>query len=883
MKASGLTITLCMMISAYGLAAEALSPPVSISSLITRLGDENFKIRESATLDLWQKGDAALPELRKAALSDDPETSLRAADLAKKIEYGITPETPSGVMPLLDRHADASTNEKFQIYNQLAKLRAWQQMLKLYASELPTDRVTLKAAVKNIAIIAARERLILGDTKGALEFLEMGPADEAGLMALAAFHRSQGTIGKQIQQASATKTGQSLWLQTLYRANGNIPAARKAAETGGNPRLAAMMAIYDGDPLPWLQQNGKGAQDLTCPTTYAELAIRRWQGKPYRSTELEPLTRITEKKTDAAWPAVAALFLLGEKRIAEQRLQQMSPQDAFDYLDSMERPEEALKAMGFDPEKPDFKGWAARLIPNLATNDDDETNSPANPTSDLVRIVNFLEQRGDQETLQEVFLPPLESLAKKDPAAFMEFLQVLLGSGSGDSVAPIFATQVVSRWAAKDEGRWQDVILALIGEDPFRKEWWDWMGNLDPSATSEQKLKGFLAVFYHVPDRDKLWEKWIDLGWAAIEKAPENARSDIAYRIYNVCLGKPDVRNLIKAWNHLSADQKQEISSGQSSLDRNLFTSSFSAAGKWNESADFFLQALEKQKNARQGIRPELYAYTAASLRRSGREKQAAEYDAWAEKLALGDPQTSSAIAAAYGFGEDYERQNQWLLRSSLECAPDSREFLASIQGYARTMMEAEKWKLAAAAYEVMAQIQACPQYLIGNSTEALIIRLHADHAHAMDSLKNNREYALSTLANCHRLLPGNASLADYFFPSLRKAELMKEHDEWFEQSWSQMKAVIGRYPEGDNLLNSAAWLASRGGHHLDEAEKYEAKALSIRPYQSAFMDTMAEIQNARGNPQKAVEWSDQSVNYEPADPQIRRQNVRFRTAAARK
>jgi len=883
MKVSGLTITFCMMISASGFAAEAPPPSASISSLITGLGDESFKIRESATLDLWKKGEAALPELRKAALSDDPETSLRAADLTKRIEFGITPETPSGVMPLLDRHADASTNEKFQIDNQLAKLRAWRQMLKLYASESPTDRVTLKAAVKNIAIIAARERLILGDTKGAREFLEMGPADEAGLMALAAFHRSQGTLGKQILLARSTKADQYAWLQALYRADGNIPAARKAAETSGNPRLAAMMALYDGDPLPWLQQNGKGAQDLTCPPAYAELAIRRWQGKPYRSTELEPLTRPSSKKTDGAWSTVAALFLLGEKHIAEERLQQMSSEDAFDYLDSMERPQEALKTMGFNPEKPDFKGWAAKLIPHLATNDDDETNSSANPTSDLVRIVNFLEQRGEQANLQEAFLPPLESLAKKDPAAFMEFLQALFGSDSGTSIAPTFATQVVSRWAAQDEGRWQDVVLALIGEDPSRKEWWDWMGNLDPSATSEQKLKGFLAIFYHVPDREKLRDKWIDLSWAAMETAPENTRSEIAYRVYNACLGNPDVRNFIKAWNHLSADQKQEISISQSSLDRDLFTASFSAAGKWNESADFFLQALEKQKNARQGMRPELYAYAAAALRRSGKGKQAAEYDAWAEKLALGDPQTSIAIAAAYGFGEDYERQNKWQLRASLECVPDSREFLATIQGYARSMMEAEKWKLAAAAYEVMAQIQACPQYLIGNSTEALIIRLHADHAHAMDSLKTNRQYALSTLANCHRLLPGNASLADYFFPSLRKAGLMKEHDEWFEQSWMQMKAVIDRYPEADNLLNSAAWLASRSGHRLDEAEKYERKALSIRPYQSAFMDTMAEIQNAKGNPQKAVEWSDQSVNYEPADPQIRQQNVRFRTAAARK
>jgi hypothetical protein len=40
----------------------------------------------------------------------------------------------------------------------------------------------------------------------------------------------------------------------------------------------------------------------------------------------------------------------------------------------------------------------------------------------------------------------------------------------------------------------------------------------------------------------------------------------------------------------------------------------------------------------------------------------------------------------------------------------------------------------------------------------------------------------------------------------------------------------------------------------------------------------MAEIQFAKGNRQKALEWSAQAVDATPEDPMLRRQNERFRT-----
>jgi tetratricopeptide (TPR) repeat protein len=133
-------------------------------------------------------------------------------------------------------------------------------------------------------------------------------------------------------------------------------------------------------------------------------------------------------------------------------------------------------------------------------------------------------------------------------------------------------------------------------------------------------------------------------------------------------------------------------------------------------------------------------------------------------------------------------------------------------------------------------------------------------------------------LGNCYRLFPCDGSLADDFFPALRKAGLIKEHNEWFKASWERMTAVIRQFPDSDNTHNTAAWIASRARQNLDQAEKLVEKALTAKPEQSAYLDTMAEIQFAKGNRAKALEWSQEAVNFMPLDAMLRRQNERFRS-----
>ena len=100
-------IPLCVcFFCAHATAADKDSGGKDVGRLIALLADENFKVREDAARDLWKLGNSALPSLMSAANDVDPEKSVRARDIARRIELGITPETDPVVIELTERYAN---------------------------------------------------------------------------------------------------------------------------------------------------------------------------------------------------------------------------------------------------------------------------------------------------------------------------------------------------------------------------------------------------------------------------------------------------------------------------------------------------------------------------------------------------------------------------------------------------------------------------------------------------------------------------------------------------------------------------------------------------------------------------------------------------------
>lgn len=865
-------------------------PEKSVETLVQELADPKFRTREMASRKLWEIGDPALAALQAVVNGKDPEQAYRAVELIRKIQLYITPETDPVVIDLVERYARASGSEKVDLFERLARKRAWRQLLKLYSGELNAElRESLEEPLRSnhqggfgisaIAVIAARESLGRGDAKSAREFLEMAPATPVGLLALADFHQSQGTLDEELKRALTLKGQQAdAWQLALYRASGNIPAAKNAATASGEPKIAAVMSTLLGDPLPWLQREPTDSEMEQKATAYTDLAIRRWQGKPIRELDRYPLMlALNGRKGPEQLPAINALFLLGETTAAEEAFVKVSKFGGFGYMELIERIPEALKILGIDPEKPDYTAWVAERIGKMAKEDKEGYNA-SETTLELLYMVNFLESRGLSGPAEDAYLKPLLALAASDEDHFTLFLKYLCGTTraarSRHDGAPELLKKLIAGWAGEREERWDDALDFLFGEQDETRDLWDWLAELDPKAGHEDRLSGMLAIFGVGRDPDKLREKWMNLAWADLEKTPEDKRSAILERIAFLVGQSQNATNQLKLWDMLPEGRREDLMGG-------VFMDNLTAVGRWQEAADWQIKLIDARTKAKVDPVPSLHARAAAFLRRAGKPDEAAKHDEWVDKLALG--YDAEAISIAYSDGDDYARAAVWMERAVRECNPENIETLGRVlEGNRALLMEQGKWLEMAAHAEVIAQIEACS---VASNTSAIglqIPRFQSDLGRALANLKTDREGSLALINQALKNFPSDGSLADDFFPAVRKAGLLKEHDEWFMISWDRLSAVVKQFPECDNTCNTTAWLASRARLKLDEAEKLETKVIALNPEESTYLDTMAEIQFAKGDRKKAVEYSARAVDFEPTGPQapvLRRQLERFRAA----
>ena len=847
-----------------------------IDELVRDLSNESYRVREKATEKIWSLGDKALAALEVAAESRDPELRLRARDLLRKIQLFITPETDPSVIVLVERYATASPNEKLSLLAQMGEKRAWRQILKLYAAERDGDvRQKLQPAVNGIALNAARGRLLQGDADGAREFLELAPADSEGLLALAEFHRTHGTLEAELARAkSITGEKSAAWQLALHRAAGNITAARDAATSAGDAATAAAMAVLAGDPLPWLEESvsDNGGDDLL-GAGYVKVVRKRWLGEKIRPADLKPIVdQLSSRDRLERGTAINMLFLLGELELAEPAFAKDDPLSAFIYFEALERIPEALEALGLDPKRPDYRSWVEKRLKKISVLEIEDERGVKTETEELVSLAGFLERRGLESSAKDAFAEPLAALAARDENTFVDFLGQLFGNRLASSGAPRLAADIGVTWAGDDEDRWGEVLVAAFGDDDTHLDWWDWLAELDPKAGRVERLDGMLALFGLGNDPDHLRTKWLDLAWQAIGKAAGRQRDVMVERISTLMIAAGDVSNSLRAWELLPPDARDNVFWGQHIM-------LLSAAGRWGDAADVILKQISIASEGADVVSPEVHAYAAAALRRADRPEEAQAHDQWAEKLALGNAGACLRIGSGYAYGGDYERAAAWWARAAWESEPDSAEFTTAVTQLSEIQMEEGRWAEVAAAAELMARIYTSSNFRGSNPLPFWHQRLQADLARALSILETDRPRALAMLAECYQNAATDGTLADFFFPALRKVGLTKQHDEWFMETWNRFEKIIRQYPESDTSRNTAAWFASRAGLQLDDAEKHLAEALASSPGQPAYLDTMAEINFARGNRAKALEWSDQAVNSAPNDAQLRRQQERFRSA----
>lgn len=874
-----LATTLGSAVAAKPVAGQKDSDPPTprIEVLMRQLDDDQFWVREEASRELWKIGEKALPKLRELVDSKNPEQAIRARELIRKIELDVAPDSDPELIELVQRYGKALVSERPKILNRLREIRAWRQMLRLYAGE--SDPNILRAYAKSvhqIALFAAREQLRARNPQAAKELLELMPANAETLMSLADFHRSQGTLQAELERQRGRPGKQAAaWRLALYRAAGDLEKARAEAELADEAKIAAALAAMGGDPLPWIKlmtQPSTRGSDLV-EQYYARAAIDRWHGERPNSQYLEKLkSMLTDRNIQLQLAARNALLLLGQNEMAEAAMVKADPIPAFWHLCSLERVEDALAILGLDANSLRNPEWVSKRIAAIDKLSLDDSGQ-RNPENELLAFAAFLETRGLIPLAQELFAVPLLELAAKDEHVFLDFLSQLNGARSGSHTsAPMLTKSVGVRWAADDDDKWISLVAALFDADELASSCWNWLAELKPEASRGERLDALYALMGLGPDPKGLRERWLRIAWQKHEQADDAGKAEIRKQIAQIAIESGDVTNSLKVWN-LDPELRSQAYWGQ-------LVTYLSAAERWQETSQIIvdqLKELEKSENYN-GI--EFHAYASVALRNSGREEEARAHDELLESLILGDANVALQVGNGYAFGHDYERAELWWERSARYASPDSNQFVSSVLCYSdHLLLDPEQWTRTAALAEIIcASLNGVDFRWESNPLAFMRQRMKSDMCRGLSRIESNRAAAIRALDQMHASSITEGGLADFFFPAVRAAGLLEEHDRWFAATWQKMQEVLGRYPDATNTCNSAAWFAARAQRQLEAAETYLRRSLEMYPQQAAYLDTMAEIQFARGDRRAALEWSKKAILMSPDDKELRLQHQHFKS-----
>lgn len=863
------------MITASCLSAAPVTPveaperKIDLKSALIRLSDESYTVRETAYREVWKLGAEALPELKQIAQGPEPEAAIRARDLTRLIELGVLHDSPPEVIAQVERYDKGNRDERRGAIQELKNLKAYRQILKLYALEKDRESLAmLETEVRGVALDAARESLAAEppDPAAAFEYLRMARPQPAELMAIASLHRSMGTLEKSIAEAGSDPGENPLMDFCLLATAGHLKEAAAAADAADLKHAAVRLRLLAGDPLPWISQAPVPPQMAPPPglDIYRKISAATWKGEPVDPEWLAALRRLTRSgdEEDQA-RSLMLLFLAGDQKEAEDILAKTHPLAAFSHFEAKEQVDRALSVLGLDPAKPEYSEWVRKRFKVFLDAPDTENEEIA----ELKTLGSFMERRGLYQELDAAFTGPLAELAAKNSEDFVLKLTQLFPQGSGDRSSPVIrpVLKAVAAWAGEDEGRWVQAVEHLFDSSSSPAQIWNWMGTVEPGMTRAERLDLLTRIHEILPDPEGKRDAFLDKTWKAAEKAEKVERRRLVELLKDILIPSRDAELYLRC---LAEGELPGIGTREGWNRLNALM----CLGKWAEVAKLWQDSISSEP-----ADPFFRAHAAAALRRAGDEAAAAAQEAKAELLCLGDTRSLYQCGYAFAMTGDFKRAREWWQRTAIQCTTDYSTFGIVLPQLADAASADGDWKAAAPLKEGSLFEEAIDYektaYSAGPCQKA---RVESELIRGFAKIDQDREAALKIIKPAIDMPYAETALADYFFAPMRTAGLTELHDEAFEKHWKAAVAMIERFPAADNTRNSAAWLASRANRRLDEAEKYLAEVLKANPRQAAYLDTMAEVHFARGDREKAVGFSTRAMKEAPGDLQLQRQFQRF-------
>jgi tetratricopeptide (TPR) repeat protein len=241
------TFAVMIVLLVGALPVSAVAPPRGpIAGWIEDLASEDAAVWRAAVDRLWKAGRAAEPGLRKALKHRDVDVVLRARLILGRFDWGIFPDTPPAIVRVIERYRDGDAAQRRKAAEELIDQGkpGYVVLRRLLARE--TDEGTRQHVAQHLQRRyrpLVRDLLAANDRSGAEQLLEAAAAagslpaisDLAALWVLTGQAGAKARLLEPLVKAGDKKA--ALRCAYLHRANGDLAAARRAAEKADDPEL----------------------------------------------------------------------------------------------------------------------------------------------------------------------------------------------------------------------------------------------------------------------------------------------------------------------------------------------------------------------------------------------------------------------------------------------------------------------------------------------------------------------------------------------------------------------------------------------------------------------------------------------------------------------
>jgi hypothetical protein len=880
-----------------------LTTDAQIARAIADLGDADFDVRERATRALWASGSSAEPALRAALEEASPEVAGRIRTILTNIGYGITPDMSAEVIDLLARYRAGTPGVKRQVADTLAQQGAPGARVLLKLRNEERDAAT-RAGVTVLLARRAREMAVTliaeGDvgTAGQILAVAAESGDGAAAMNYGAFLRLQGGLVEQIaaaaqrlDEAAAAAAGgngndgadperdvrhAAQLLTYLHRANGDLPAARAAAERTGDEELLHNILIEIGD---WRALADRAAAAIDADGGGAPLealsfatAFHRLAGDAAGADRFAAMLRASaDRGPDQAGHAAEGLFLNG---YVELGLDLLSRHNQLGLVAEFHRNRLAYDELPRLLERARARDAGdLRRVEAVAARALWDTGDGAGAAALLAEAATGCERRRDFDGFSAV-IGVAHDVGLAEQARWYAVAAAQVAVANPAAVAP-----------AEQRDPLAEMFASAKARDAARSAaWWRLLRQRFPRQPAGQTLETVRAVDEKRMTGDDL-QALCDASAEFTAKLPPDERGgpleliadtladagrrDAAVRRYEELAGLAESANPARAAAALGKLAAFDV-----------------AERRWRAAADRYHRAWSRDR-----AQPvPLYLSGWALAQAGGDGDGDGDGDAAAGKqrmerahlIPLADESLRHGLYRALaerGLTDEAVRERDLILRTARFMSQPRSEALrrAGDDAHAagRLAAAADLWERAYLDnnHELTRFVEPWFNVLM----PALIRRTRV-----VGLIRDgNVPQALKEADACLALAPGDTDTLIEIVAALDAAGHTPEAEALYRRVAARYEHLSQRYPNSGMLHNLCAWAAARCGRDLDGALAHATRGVELEPASAAILDTLAEVHFRRGDVRAAIAAARRCAEMEPDEPHYKAQLERFTKAAA--